>query len=802
MKSIKQCFVVFLLCLTGAVHAEDLLQYVEYCKNSLGFQTLPELNCNDGDVFAPNSGFRGDETNDYMGYHKVSDDIDLVFACRWLGDEFQNPERGFQSSRSIELQVHKRSTGATCFFSAIEHDLDIYDEQGNVVSTRTDSASTAIKSPTASDADTYWRSPVEMDAEVPCVGCHAAGTYIASPRIAPFLSKYGLLNNGHDTLNIFPEGSLEHPARRFHAVAGEPGSIFHSWNARIHDDSVVVTNDCSTGCHSIVDPAQSPPPRCPNGSCAGGRIIIPSIASDLGAVISAGVMEPRDPHSAYRWINRDSNDEGKDEELYTGAQQEYTYLMESCTSPTVLEARAVGSDFTFSTADVFPEKLAFFNLREGLRCVDNQQSDGKCNDYETRYFCPKKSLGEDNYWTQEWADAWYDVDDPLPTTDDESRTALAQAGINICDGDEPLAIQARVKTPGALFSAFGANDRLNQFSASGLVCRDSDQVAGGKCSNYVVRYKNCSSEAYPKSNFYEIVVRANSGFFATGTINAYVDNVPLTMWDQSKDILDGTNNYVFRTNGTGVLTVNISNGANIEYVTVNGSVRQAQGEVSGDTSSPIIVRARGTSGAEVIKVTVAGTEVARYTLSTSWNEYSVVTDLSGGVNVEFINDAAGRDVELDWVTINGQVRQTEAQTYNTATYANGRCGGGTGSTMHCNGIIGFGDIRNSLYHAEGQSYGYIDSLPMPNVVTVVDEFSAWDNGYCGRLIAHNTTSSSQNIRFDFEITKGNIYDSWNYNSAGGKTTGVISGTPKSNMPQRIGPYERSDFASFGYCVED
>ena len=66
--------------------------------------------------------------------------------------------------------------------------------------------------------------------------------------------------------------------------------------------------------------------------------------------------------------------------------------------------------------------------------------------------------------------------------------------------------------------------------------------------------------------------------------------------------------------------------------------------------------------------------------------------LSGGITVAYTNDASGRDVQVDYIIVNGATRQSEAQSYNTGLYANGRCGGGSNSEwMHCNGAIGYGN---------------------------------------------------------------------------------------------------------------
>ena len=48
---------------------------------------------------------------------------------------------------------------------------------------------------------------------------------------------------------------------------------------------------------------------------------------------------------------------------------------------------------------------------------------------------------------------------------------------------------------------------------------------------------------------------------------------------------------------------------------------------------------------------------------------------------------------VDYIKVDGQIRQAEDQSYNTGAWANGYCGGGAYTEwLHCNGAIGFGDI--------------------------------------------------------------------------------------------------------------
>lgn len=111
-------------------------------------------------------------------------------------------------------------------------------------------------------------------------------------------------------------------------------------------------------------------------------------------------------------------------------------------------------------------------------------------------------------------------------------------------------------------------------------------------------------------------------------------------------------------------------------------------------SKTVVVRARGVTGQEVISFKVNNTTIATWPLTTSMANYTVTTNLSGGTLVEYSNDSGSRDVQVDYISVNGGVRQAEDQTYNTGVYQNGSCGGGNGRSewLHCNGAIGFGNI--------------------------------------------------------------------------------------------------------------
>lgn len=101
----------------------------------------------------------------------------------------------------------------------------------------------------------------------------------------------------------------------------------------------------------------------------------------------------------------------------------------------------------------------------------------------------------------------------------------------------------------------------------------------------------------------------------------------------------------------------------------------------------IVVRARGTQGDETIDLRVDGTTVATWTLTTSLANYTATGN--GQVTVQFTNDGGARDVQVDYITIDGVTYQSENQATNTGVWQNNTCGGSNSEWLNCNGYISY-----------------------------------------------------------------------------------------------------------------
>ena len=503
MKRAKSLFTAALLsCAAVTAHAQSELQtYVTRCQNELEFAAseVQPMNCMDGVQFDTNGG-RG-PINDFVVHKRVNANVDMVAACRWgNGTSTLTDNTRFAS---LELIIHNRVKGGTCFFAARDLLTDVVNKPVN----------TAIVSPTNfspwvyPNANHYWLTPTEMNAklllsdinsfvdpdvyeQLQCVRCHTQGPYIASINIAPHLANIGLLNDGHDTHHDSTK------PRRYYAVGSnsdaDPWSGSHplkNWNHLISTHSNPELGSCSQGCHALAKVKSST--FTPIGSLRPiedqSGTLLPSIAHDLDQIVRNRHMPPKED-SAWRWINIDQpGTDGAEVETFTAAKKVPIPVTGYCGVPGVLEAKVLGSDAQFSTTDLalLPNKLRAFNVRDGLVCMNADQVSGRCYDHKVKYKCPSGPV-------EKWTD-WYDKDKNTADGGDNESGSYADA-YAFCGNKEPLAIRAQVLSSGSvMYETNGPKDRLAQFSPTGLVCRNADQGSGQSCQSYVVRYRSCRS---------------------------------------------------------------------------------------------------------------------------------------------------------------------------------------------------------------------------------------------------------------------------------------------------------------------
>ncbi len=76
-------------------------------------------------------------------------------------------------------------------------------------------------------------------------------------------------------------------------------------------------------------------------------------------------------------------------------------------------------------------------------------------------------------------------------------------------------------------------------------------------------------------------------------------------------------------------------------------------------------------GDETISLRVGGDNIMFWTLSTDMADYSSESDSPGRVSVAFTNDGGDRDVQVDYVIIDGTILQAEDQSENMGGWGNG-----------------------------------------------------------------------------------------------------------------------------------
>jgi hypothetical protein len=467
--------------LVAQAQVNEFTTYVGQCKSSLGFvdSDIPAtIDCYDGVLFDTEP-----PASDYVVYRRVNDQVDLTMACRWLGGNKQTDRR---TAISIEMMLHNRQNGNTCVFSGKQ-----------VTQFAVPSLTTGV---TSAGASSFWHPPSHVNSNGPrCVGCHVSGPYISTPKIAPVLAKYGLLNNGHDTLSNMSFADLGNSNPNVHAKYHFIGAAFSTWDSERNTFVNTSDSSCSQGCHLVGT-------NSPQGSIgvAPAGDILKGPVDYLNKIFAAGVMPPYSWDSHYRWMNLDTAGDGSEQENFAKAMTATSTLVPNIALPVKfdgnfcptgnvpqdMEVHAVGVDvensFSYSGLSNVAEKFRNFNLKDGLVCLNADQDPGvSCRDFDVSYLCPSGT------WTSTF---WNHTVNSNGGDDHEERSFSNSAIRAACGNKDPVGIRARyfIATRGGQSAQIfiGPNDRLARMSQYGITCNTSEQP-DGKCSNYVVRYQGC-----------------------------------------------------------------------------------------------------------------------------------------------------------------------------------------------------------------------------------------------------------------------------------------------------------------------
>lgn len=413
---------------------------VEYCKEHLPVANLPP----EGSCFGNNTKeFVDGSEIKRLGYFKLDDDVDAVFHC---------------DTKDVEMIVHNRKTGNTCFFFMPAEKTDA------------DGSFPSIDSCTSigCSAGVTWIVGDDLEANGQCTTCHRHGGPYFIVNSAEAMAHFGLINNGHDT-HFDKYFALHVDSARQERM----NSKIQVANPKLVNISSLTTKErslvgCGASCHSFVHEDTGQAPGIP--------------FSVAFAMTNLGMMPPNDPQSPYRWVNRDGPGGSGDHERFSDVQDKYPALA-TCATPGYMEAHVVGSEHILRSDSVWAS-LRAFNPVDGLICKNEDMPDGKCPNFQVRFKCSYNILaffGKSGFDVKMWAD-WQDKDTPDETGDHEYP--------NKCTN--PTEIEARIATSGSSggatsTTARGFPDRLRQFDNKGLVCKNKDQ-ADGECSNYVVRF--------------------------------------------------------------------------------------------------------------------------------------------------------------------------------------------------------------------------------------------------------------------------------------------------------------------------
>lgn len=171
------------------------------------------------------------------------------------------------------------------------------------------------------------------------------------------------------------------------------------------------------------------------------------------------------------WMSSDTPDDGTSGDYETISNLKKKNANYTCNKPSYFYAKPINSGYVFNAKT--PEVFSYFSAQRGLACVNTDQSDGLCNNYEVAYLCE----GSDN-WT-----AWKSRDKA-----NDGSSGDYEPYDNQCGSSTPVGI--RIRKVGATNIYYGPSQKLHTFNLTeGLKCVNADNMThdNNGCKNYEVR---------------------------------------------------------------------------------------------------------------------------------------------------------------------------------------------------------------------------------------------------------------------------------------------------------------------------